>query len=170
MTTPAFGFPFPSLSDPPNVPAHMEALAESVDTSMARMVQLEGGTATAPAAVLTTITNYGSAYGQTGWADQVSGQVTAPAAGIYHLSSKVRVQPPDATYDVNNTIRDATGALSSQWVLAMPLGLGDVSVGTSVYLHLAAGQVVWQAVYVAGFSGSATVESGVLTVRLVLPD
>jgi len=32
--TPNYGFPFPSLSDVPNVPADMEALAEAIDTEL----------------------------------------------------------------------------------------------------------------------------------------
>ena len=34
MTTPNFGFPFPTLGDPPHVPAAVEALAEAVDAEL----------------------------------------------------------------------------------------------------------------------------------------
>ena len=35
MSTPTYGFPFPTLGDVPNVPADIQALAEAVDTALA---------------------------------------------------------------------------------------------------------------------------------------
>ena len=40
-TTPNYSLPFPSLSDPPNVPADLEALAEAAD---AELLRIEKGT------------------------------------------------------------------------------------------------------------------------------
>lgn len=168
MTSPTFGFPFPSLSDVPNVPADMEALAESVDSSLAQMVHLEGGGASTTPSVTTTITNYASVYGQSTWADQVSGQITVPTAGVYHVSQRVKVDPPGVEYNANGSMRDAGGGFSSQWFLAANPGLGVLTVTHSAYIHLPAGHVIWGAVFIT--AQGTTVHTGSLTARLIRPD
>lgn len=47
-TTPIYGFPYPSLSDPPNGPAQFQALAQAVETQIQRLDSI-------PAAVSATV-------------------------------------------------------------------------------------------------------------------
>jgi hypothetical protein len=143
---------------------------DAIDNHLGAMVHLEGGTASPTASSTTTIANYGSVYGQSVWADEVSGQVTVPTAGVYQIMTRIRIQPPTTEYGANNSIRDASGGLQSQWMLAFPSGLGNLTIGCSQTLWLPASHIIWQATYITGFSGNATVELGTFTVRLLLPD
>lgn len=55
-TTPIFGFPYPALTDAPNVPSHMQQLATGVETTLGKGILL--GSATNGTNVVDTSLNY----------------------------------------------------------------------------------------------------------------
>lgn len=79
-STPIYGLPYPSLTDPPNGPAQFQALAEAIETELARIDAVLVGTpitqvAAVAATVSTTSTSYVALSGNPGLA------FTAPTSG-----------------------------------------------------------------------------------------
>lgn len=80
MSTPIYGLPYPSLSDPPNGPAQFQALAEAVEAELDRIDDTISGvpitqSSTAAGAVSTTSATYVVLAGDPGIA------FTAPTSG-----------------------------------------------------------------------------------------
>ena len=170
MPTPNFGFPFPGLSDIPNIPADLEALAEAVDTTLATYCHIEGGGGSLPASTSTTLTGYTSSYGQP-WANLSTGIITVPVAGIYQLGMRAHVAPPASMpedYDLNVGVRDASTSLISQWNMNLRSGLGASAHTAGCALHLPAGAALRASVYLAIYTSTAS--QAVLSVRLVEAD
>jgi hypothetical protein len=80
VSTPIYGLPYPSLSDPPNGPAQIQALAEAVEAELARIDGVLTGTpvtqsSSVSATVNTTSTSYVALSGDPGLS------FTAPSSG-----------------------------------------------------------------------------------------
>lgn len=80
MSTPIYGLPYPSLSDPPNGPAQIQALAEAVEAELDRIDDTISGvpitqSSSVAATVNTTSTSYVALAGNPGLS------FTAPTSG-----------------------------------------------------------------------------------------
>jgi hypothetical protein len=173
MTSPAFGFPFPSLSDVPNVPADVEALAEAVDGQLAAVAMMAGGTVSAVSSAWTAAANYGESHGQSGWIDAVGGIITVPVAGLYRLDIFATLDPTGASGSFTmlcaalNTAGDRLDPTQRQ--VLESFGLGDQTLHSSGVEHLPAGETLRAAAW-QNSGGARNITDAGLTVQLILPD
>jgi hypothetical protein len=116
-TTPIYGLPYPSLSDPPNGAAQIQALAEAVEAELSRIDATPAAvTATDAGSVSTTSATYVTLAGDPGVA------FTAPASG------RVMVHVAGA---FDNTLSDTFGMMAFQIRTGTTVGAGTIVVAAS---------------------------------------
>lgn len=152
MTTPTYGFPYPTLADAPNGPGAFEALAEAVDAELSRVESglgvpyhkaLRGSTNTFP----------GGSFQSLG----IAASIGAAPAGVYLLSwnfilSSDAVRTGNLRVTVNGTTVNADARAD---LAAFAQGVS----GAMPHLHAAAGDLTATAAFQFP-SGTATVHAG----------
>lgn len=116
-TTPIYGLPYPSLSDPPNGAAQIQALAEAVESELQRIDGTPAAvTASDAGSVSTTSATYVALAGDPGVA------FTAPASGrvIVHFAGAF-----------DNTLADTFGMVAFQVRTGSLVGSGTIVVATN---------------------------------------
>lgn len=116
-TTPIYGLPYPSLSDPPNGAAQIQALAEAIEVELQRLDSVPAAvTASDAGSVSTASTSFVTLAGDPGVA------FTAPPSGrvIVHFAS---------TFD--NTLADTFGMMAFQIRTGSTVGAGTVVIAAN---------------------------------------
>lgn len=145
-TTSIYGLPYPSLSDPPNGAAQIQALAEAVETELQRLDGVPAAvTAADSGSVSTTSATFVALAGDPGVA------FTAPASGrvLVHVAG---------TFD--NNAADTFGMMAFQIRTGNSVGLGTIvvaandndSVGTAGTNDTSFGRTILVSSLIAGSS------------------
>lgn len=143
-TTPIYGLPYPSLSDPPNGASQIQALAQAVETQLQRIDNVPAAaTASDAGSVNTTSATYTTLAGDPGVA------FTAPASGrvLVSIGSAFDNGAADTYGVMSFQIRTGTTVGAGTIIFAVTddtsvgvLGTNDVTAGrTSLVTGLIAG-------------------------------
>lgn len=136
-STPIYGLPYPSLSDPPNGPAQFQALAEAVEAELDRIDDTISGvpitqSSSVAATVNTASTSYVALAGDPGIA------FTAPASGrvMITMGSAVVGDAADTYAQMGFQVR--TGAVVGSGTITVPVNDNDVLAALGTGRDLAA--------------------------------
>ena len=161
MSTPTYGWPFPTQSMQPNVPADVQRLAEAIDEDLGRV---EGSLSTPRAVVYRTATDVFNAGGMVALGLGLT--IPGAPAGVYLIGWSVIVASADSTKSGNLRITVDGGAVNADQRCDITT-YSQVFSGAHPHAHAADGALAVQS-YFQIPTGSARVHQGsqVMAVRI----
>jgi hypothetical protein len=153
--TPIYGLPYPALTEPPDGPAQFEALAEAVESELARIDGNVSAVTTvtdkfATVVLVTTTQNTSGTTTSTSFTPTLTGGTTC---------SFTFVAPPSGIIIVHNTT-NLSNTLTSGVLMSFEIRIGAV-IGSGTVFQAADDQNTNQSSGVAGVGNRATVSTPV---------